>query len=293
MKIQSSFTGLKLKPYQTEINGRHAMNYAAAIGDDNPAYFDDERPGGALAPPMLAVSLTWPISANIWDYLPDPDFPTHLLLTQVHYSEHLQFYRPLRPGMKVKVEGHIAAIAPHRAGTIVTLCYDVSLTNGDALFTEYIGGLLRGVTCDGPAQGLERLPTIPELPLIAERPLWRVSLDIDPLASYLYDGCAELHFPIHTSPRFAKSVGLPGIIYQGTATLAHACHHIIDRQAGGDPRRLQSLACRFGAMVRPGESIEVQVHAQTHEPSKSEAFFSVLNQTGQTAIRHGYACMRP
>lgn len=288
MKINSGFAGLELKPYKIEISLRQAMNYAAAIGDANPAYFDDEQDGGSLAPPMLAVALTWPITSNIWDYLPDPEFPTHLLLTQVHYSEHLQIHQPLRPGMKLDIRGRVSAIGPHRAGALVTLCYQARLPDGSPVFTEYIGGLLRGVACDGPAQGMDALPTVPNPPTEETTPIWLVPVAIDPLASYVYDGCADLHFPIHTSPQFARNVGLPGIVLQGTATLAHACRQLIDRQAGGDPARLQTLACRFGAFVQPGETIDVRLNASRRG---AEYYFSVINSANQEVIRHGYAVL--
>ena len=42
MKIDSSYVGMTLKDYFTVIDWRTMMNYAAAIDDDNPLYFDDE-----------------------------------------------------------------------------------------------------------------------------------------------------------------------------------------------------------------------------------------------------------
>ncbi|MEW6110922.1 MAG: MaoC family dehydratase N-terminal domain-containing protein, partial [Thermodesulfobacteriota bacterium] len=62
MKLDTNFAGISLKTYQTEVTWRRTMNYAAAIDDHNPVYFDDEREGGIIAPPMFAVAVTWPIS---------------------------------------------------------------------------------------------------------------------------------------------------------------------------------------------------------------------------------------
>lgn len=42
MEFDSHFVGTSIKPYRTKIVWRDTMNYAAAIGDNNPAYFDDE-----------------------------------------------------------------------------------------------------------------------------------------------------------------------------------------------------------------------------------------------------------
>jgi hypothetical protein len=48
---------------------------------------------------------------------------------------------------------------------------------------------------------------------------------------YVYDGCTNIYFPIHTSVGFARMVGLPDIILQGTATLAYAARELADREA--------------------------------------------------------------
>ena len=80
MKMHSHYVGLELNKYRIEVTARRSMNYAASLGDSNPLYFDDERDGGLLAPPMLSVGLTWPVTSNIWDYIGEQDFPTHLLL---------------------------------------------------------------------------------------------------------------------------------------------------------------------------------------------------------------------
>jgi acyl dehydratase len=290
MQLSSHYVGLRLKPYRTQVTARRAMNYAAAVGDANPLYFDDEREGGTLAPPMLSSALTWPVSSQIWDYLDAPDFPTQVLLTQVHYGEHLAFHQPLRPSQRLVVRGQVAAILPHRAGTLVVVCYEAQQVDGPPVFTEFITGLLRGVECMGEGQGQENLPVTPAAPVGVD-PLWETQVAIDPLASYVYDAGAEVHFPIHSSPNFARQVGLPGIIYQGTATLAQAAHWLVDREAGGDPSRLKVLACRFGAMVRPGSTIQVRLLGGEADEGGRQLFFEVLNAAGERAVRDGYACM--
>lgn len=114
MEISSRFVGIPLRAYHTEIRWRDTMNYAAAVQDDNPLYFDDERPEGVVAAPMFCVAVTWPILERIWEYIEADDFPQHLIPTQVHYTEQLEFHRPLRPGDSLTIAGEIAAILPHR-----------------------------------------------------------------------------------------------------------------------------------------------------------------------------------
>lgn len=288
MEIYSHYVGLELKEYQTEVSARSSMNYAAAVGDANPLYFDDGREGGVLSPPMLSVALTWPVTSNSWVYMSEQGFPTHLLLTQVHYSERLVFHAVLRPGMHLSIRGRVAAILPHRMGTLITLRYDALQADGALVFTEYITGLLRGVTCADQGQEEEDLLISPPTPSV-KAPLWEIRQRIDPLASYVYDGCTGLHFPIHTSPAFARQVGLPGIILQGTATLAYAARYLVDRQADGNPQRLKELACRFGSMVLPGDEIVIRLLEEKHDEGHKELFFEVWNAAGDKAIRNGFA----
>jgi hypothetical protein len=186
----------------------------------------------------------------------------------------------------------VAAILPHRSGTQVVLRFDALQEDGEAVFTEYTGGLLRGVSCEPPGAGQENLPARPPHPGDAAAQ-WVETLPVDPLAPYIYDACADIHFPIHTSPRFAHQVGLPGVIVQGTLLLAWAARALIQRQAGGDPLRLAELACRFAGMTLPGETLTMRqlgaVETQNLASLPQEYFFDVLKSDGKPVIREGYA----
>jgi acyl dehydratase len=287
MKLSSDFVGAALKEYTCRISARQTMNYSAAIGDVNPLYFDDERPEGIIAPPLFPVAMTWPIIENIADYIEAAGFPKELLLTQVHYSEHLSIHQPVTPGIPVKIRGVIAAILPHRAGTHVVMRFDAMDAGGQALFTEHIGAMMRGVLCTDSGKGSEQLPAVPRQPE-GSVALWDAVIPIDYLAPFIYDGCTNIHFPIHTSVAFARQVGLPGIIDQGTATLARAVHNILDREAGGDSRRLVSIYCRFTGMVLPGSAITVRLNSRNEEPGATDLFFTVLNAEEKRAVSDGY-----
>jgi acyl dehydratase len=261
------------------------MNYAAAVGEANPLYFDDEAAGGIIAPPMYAVAFTWPVMGNIWDFIEAEDFPREVLMTMVHHTEHLTFHGAIRPGETLELNGRVAAIMPHRAGTVAILRLDATGGDGKPVFTEHIGAMLRGVDCIGGAKGTEDLP--PDTFVKAcETPAWEETIRIDPLAPYIYDGCSDIHFPIHTSRAFARQVGLPGIIHQGTATLALAVREFVNREAGSDPRRLKSVSCRFSGMVTPGSEIRVRLLSRAEGGLR---FFEVLNASGQKAISRGAA----
>jgi len=287
MKLTSDFVGAALKEYTCIINARWTMNYAAAIGDNNPVYFNDERPEGIIAPPLFPVAVTWPIVENITDYLEAEEFPKEVLFTQVHYSEHLSIHRPVTPGSNLKIKGAIAAILPHRAGTYVITRFDAQDTTGNNIFTEHIGAMMRGVECADEGKGGQSVPPVPHQ-LKESAALWESVIPINSLAPFIYDGCTNIHFPIHTSVKFARQVGLPGIIHQGTATLALAVHSILNKEAGGDPHRLATVYCRFSGMVLPGSAIRVRLTGKNKVSGGIDLFFTVLNAEEKRAISDGY-----
>jgi len=287
VELDPQFTGARLRPCRIDVDLRRTTSYAAAVGDDNPLYFDDRRPAELIAPPMLAVALTWPMSSDIGGWLAAENFPSEVLATQVHYTERLDFHRPVRPGDKLTANGRIAGITPHRAGTYCCLRYDVADSKNRPVFTEHIGALFRGVNCRGEGIASD-LPADPQGDWHAG-PLWSRKIRIDPMLPYIYDGCTDIVFAIHTSQAFAAAVGLPGIILQGTCTLALAARELVNRETGGDPTRLKTLSCRFSGMVRPGTTIRVELKSRR----RGDLFFEVLNQDGEKAVSKGFARINP
>ncbi len=286
MKISPEYVGAVCKPLEVEVTARQCMNYAASIGDANTWHLDDAGAEGIVAPPMLAVALTWRISERFLEFWGDNDFPYEALARQVHYSERLQWERPMRPGERLRIEGEVAAILPHRAGTHLIIAYTAYDKNGSTVFVEHTGGLLRGVICDGEGRGVDGLV---EYNNAADAmPFWSKELHVSKLAAHIYDGCADIHFPIHISPAFAKSVGLPGILLQGTATLAMAVREIIAVEADNDPRRLRAVGARFTGMVRPDSAISVRVLAKKETDNAQQCHFVVLNANGKPAISDGF-----
>ncbi|NNL75486.1 MAG: hypothetical protein HKO68_04025 [Desulfobacterales bacterium] len=288
MNFSSQYVGTYLKTYHTKVQWRDTMNYAAAIGDHNPQYFDDECKEDLIAPPMFAVAATWPVIENLPEFIETNDFPREILDTQVHYTEHLRFQRPIKPGETLSIRGRITAILPHPSGTHVVTRLEAFDLNSKPVFSEYFGVMMRGVHCSDDGQGQGALPVVPDRGA-ADRLRWEKKIAVDPLLPFIYDGCADIVFPIHTSKKFAHQVGLPGIILQGTATLALAVRELINREADGNSRQLKEIFCRFTDMVLPGSEIRLQAFGRHTTQSGRDLFFDVLNQQGAKAISKGYA----
>jgi acyl dehydratase len=292
MELSSRYAGTPLKPYETFVTWRQTTNYAAALGDGNPLYLDDSLPGGIVAPPMFCVAATWPITERIADFIESAKFPKEIVNTQVHYTEHLAIHRLVRPGDMLTVKGRIAAIIPRKAGTLFVIRYDAEDAAGSPVFTEHIGGMMRGVRCTDEGRGGEALPLAPSFETSGES-LWETPIFVDRTAPFVYDGCTNIHFPIHTSVAFARAVGLPDIIYQGTATLALAVREVVNREADGDPRQVRAISCRFTGMVIPGTEIRVRLVGRAAEDRERHCFFEVENAEGKQAIRDGAIVLGP
>ncbi len=286
MELNADLVGTPLKNYQTKINWRQITNYAAAIQDNNPKYFDDRQKDPILSHPMFPVSVTWPVLSRLEEFIESKGFPKEILMTQVHYTEHLILHRMIRPEDELSITGTLKAFLPHRAGTHIIICLDAKDRNAAPVFTEYIGAMLRGVSC-GEGGSAGQVPLIPENKN-KEKVLWTSVIHIDPLCPYVYDGCSNIEFPIHTSPKFAKAVGLPGIILQGTATLAYATRELVNNEADKDPARIAEIACRFTGMVQPGTDIKVCCTGKKSHKDFTNVFFEVQNSEQKKAIRSGY-----
>ena len=291
MELGSHLVGTELKEYHKEVGWRETMNYAAAVGDNNSCYFDDERMAGIIARPMYCVSVTWPVTEKLEEFIEPGLFPAEISATKVHYTEHIEFHRPVKPGDLLTVKGKIAAVLPHRAGTHIVIRYDVFDHCDLPVFTEHIGALLRNVKCTDAGRGGERLPTVPACGSKGQ-PVWEATVPIDPMLPFIYDGCTNIFIPIHTSKQFAKMVGLPGIILQGTATLAYAVKELINREASENPVYLKSLSCRFTGMVIPGTEIRIQLIEKFDRDNGKELHFTVINSEGRRAISNGYILIK-
>ena len=291
--LKSTSVGSWSKPLVSEVTWRESMNFAASVGDNNPWYFDDTRDDGIIAPPMIAGALTWPIYTNrhyYWEGI--PDWPPEIVARQVHLTETLIMHRPIRPGDVITRRGQIYAVMPSRGGTMSQCLFEGVDAHGEPVFTEYGGPFYRGVRCADEGRCAGELFEVPEAPE-ADTPVWEETIHIDPLAAHIYDGCTDLSFPIHTSRRFARSVGLPHPILQGSMTLTLAQRVLIDQEAAADPRRLKILHGSFKAMVHLGTDISVRLLARVPGPEGAELFFDVLNHDGKKAIEEGYLKIIP
>ncbi|HWQ76320.1 MAG TPA: MaoC/PaaZ C-terminal domain-containing protein, partial [Syntrophomonas sp.] len=284
----TEFVGVPWKQVKKNISWRQTTNYAAAVSDMNPLYINDEKPEGVMAPPMFAVTLGWPIGKNIHKYI-DVPYTREVLEKDVHYTEYVEFHRPIKPGesnagINLTIQPSIYAMIAQRAGTNVVYKYDVMDENGELYHTEYNGTMLRGVECVDGGKG--ELPFVPKCE--NTEPIWDMPVYIPPELPYIYDGCTDIVFAIHTSPKFAHSVNLPFNLLQGTVTIAIGVREMINRELNGAADKVKAINAKLTAMVYPGSEIRVQLLEKRVGTEYVELFYRILNQEGQAALSNGY-----
>ncbi len=90
--------------------------------------------------------------------------------------------------------------------------------------------------------------------------------------------------PIHLDEKFAKSVGLPGVIAHGMLQMSIAA--VVAGKAAGGAQKLRRLSCRFAGMVQPGDTVTFSAE-ETDDPGRLT--LKATNQQGDTILTKGVA----
>jgi acyl dehydratase len=95
------------------------------------------------------------------------------------------------------------------------------------------------------------------------------------------------HNPIHLDDDFARSVGLPGVIAHGMLQMGLMANLAVEA-AGGDPRLVRRLGCRFAAMVLPGDKV---TFSGGPDPM-GRIEIAAVNQDGERILTKAFAEIR-
>lgn len=113
------------EPY--EVGRAKISEFAAALGDDNPAY----RGPDAVAPPTFAAVL----AADAWGALfADPDLDLELRRT-IHTDQRFAWARPLRAGDEVTATLTIEKVRTRGSSAWITLSVLLATTAGEPVCT--------------------------------------------------------------------------------------------------------------------------------------------------------------
>ena len=117
MPLNIACVGREYPPVTTNVTLDAMQKYARAYNDDNPAFFDANRPGGIIAPPMFGVTVTWDA---LMKAMMDPDLHVDLLRL-VHGEQDMEFPNPIRPGDVIEASAKIISIEAKTTGETMTV----------------------------------------------------------------------------------------------------------------------------------------------------------------------------
>ncbi len=113
------------QPYR--VSREKIAEFAAAMGDDNPAYAGDDP----QAPPTFAAVL----AARAWDGLfADPELDLKLSQT-IHADQRFAWTRPLRAGDEVTATLRIEKVRARANTAFITVAVDLATTAGEPVVT--------------------------------------------------------------------------------------------------------------------------------------------------------------
>lgn len=292
MPLNSAIVGTSGDFLVHEIDARWTMAYAAGLGDMLPCYVETRRPEDIVAHPLFPVCFEWPALVALHEQ------DTHATLTPdervrgVHATHDHVLHRLVRPGDSLITRATVAGIERRTPGAYRVVRLDTTDASGAPVCTMWYGTLFLDVEVEGP----DRSPTDAPTPLqpIATGAEVRaeVTVPIAANAAHVYTECARIWNPIHTDAAVAAQAGLPGLILHGTATLALAVSQIVAIETQNQPRRVQRVSARFGAMVLMPSTLTVRILARTTTSQGDIVQFEVRNAEGAAAVRDGYIVLR-
>jgi acyl dehydratase len=280
MPLNKSRVGKTYPPVTTEVTLDAIQKYARACNDDNPAFFDANRPTGIVAPPMFAVTVTW--NALMTAVL-DPSLQADLLRL-VHGEQDMEFTNPIRPGDTIIASAKIISIETKASGETITVELNASNQTGRQVNKTLFSAFIRG----GRNRDAARSESPAAEPARGE-PDFTVAQKIDDDQTYRYAEASGDRNPIHTDASIAKMAGLPGIIVHGLCTMAFTSKVAIDKLCAGDPTRLKRLRVRFSRPVLPGQTITTKIWPNPENPNHKTFTFETYNPNNQPVIKGGLA----
>lgn len=128
MAISADHAGRRYPPTAPyEVSKAKITEFAAALGDDNPAYAGEQP----IAPPTFVAV----ISARAWEAMfADPDLDLALRRT-VHADQRFRYHRPLRAGDEVRATLSIDRVRARGSLDMISSSVEVETLSGEPVCT--------------------------------------------------------------------------------------------------------------------------------------------------------------
>ena len=284
MPLHTSIVGESISPQTQSVDARWLMAYAASLNDYNPRYLDTQT-SSVIAHPVFPVCLEWPVILDMRSISGSQHLSAEEAARGVHAAHDLHIYKPITQDQTYTTDATMLSAEEKNPGAVYVMRLDTRDEHGDLVAQTYQTGIYRGVAVQGDPAPAANAPALPKLSALTNPEI--IDIPVAAGLAHTYTECAKIWNPIHTDRAVALAAGLPDIILHGTATLALAVSHIVDRFAEGDPTQVTRLGGRFAAMVLMPSTIRLEAERQD-----DTIHYQVLNEEGATAISAGFVTLR-
>ena len=276
--ISGTIAGTEVGALSTSLDARWMMAYSAALGVDDPRYFDTLAEDGPVAHPLFSVCYEWPAVLALRAKAVKESWA----LLGVHSTHHVVIHRLPSSADRLLTRAQIIVVRPSRAGTLVVARLSTVDRNGRPVTTTDYGSVYRGLTTDGERRAQVEPLARPSPPASGET-RWSASVPIASRASHVYSECARIWNPIHTDIAVARSAGLAAPILHGSATLALAVSRVIGQDLDGDPARVKEIAVRFTGLVFMPSTVTVRGRGRAGDLLA----FDAVDERGEPVLSDG------
>lgn len=281
--LNQELIGKRYPEQRFEVTAAAARAFALASNDENPRYLDDSGLEGPIAPPLFAI-----VAAMPSEILPLSDEaltgPAGAFFQKMVRGDNdiLWTGGVIRPGDVLSSSAIVSSVELKSNGELLRV--DVTLRrDGRELARVGCGYFVRGEGDKGPPKPAGMSP-IPRGSVIANAEM-HVAND-QPLR---YAEASGDRNPIHTDDAIARLAGHPGIILQGSCTMAFVAKAVVDHFCEGDPKRLRRLRVRYARPVLPGDTLTTIVWNLDDKTGVSSVGLETKKQDGTIVIKNAYA----
>ena len=247
--LNQEHIGRKYAEQRWTVSPEATRAYALATNDPNPRYLDEDfHHAGIVAPPMYVIvaAAQAEIQALSDERLTGPS--GEFFRRMVRGDNDITWNDVIRPGDTLAATAIVSGIEEKPNGELLRV--DVTVRrDGREVARVGCGYFIRAETPKKDPKGQGSSPQ-PRGPVVASADMV-VTAD-QPLR---YAEASGDRNPIHTDDATARMFGHPGIILQGSCTMAFLAKAVVDGFCEGNPQRLKRLRVRYARPVLPGDTV--------------------------------------
>jgi acyl dehydratase len=259
--------------------------YALAVNDRNDLYLQ-----GVAVPPLFTATLILPALQAAFHRVVDAGIIRDDR-GGPHGEHDVHFHGPVRPGMHLQWESSFHSMKQTSGGVLTVVRILVADRDGAPLVEHFWSNYHVGASIDADLGAAPPDHTFPEAARAQRLGSRTVTIDRD--QAFRYAGVSNDRAPHALDEEMAREEGYPTKILQGMCTFGMVAGAVVDGAAGGDPRRLLRLACRFAGPVLPRRDLAVNLYRADAigEGRRDVAFEAVQGDT--TVVKHGRVGLVP